>query len=86
MEFSVCYLTEQHRQQDNTLLSLLDKIRSNEIDEDVISILNSRLHQKLDLDITPTKLYTHNIDVDRINDLELAKINTPEHIFDMSTK
>jgi len=86
MEFSVCYLTEQHRQQDNAFLSLLDKIRSNEIDEEVISVLNSRLNQELGLDITPTKLYTHNIDVDRINNLELAKISQPEHVFDMSTK
>ncbi len=86
MEFSVCYLSEQHRQSDNTFLSILDKLRSNNIDQEAIEHLKDRFHKDLDSVVEPTRLYTHNIDVDRINDLELSKINAPEKTFYMSTK
>ncbi|HKL44295.1 MAG TPA: AAA family ATPase [Candidatus Absconditabacterales bacterium] len=86
MEFSVCYLSEQHRQSDEIFLNILNKIRANNIDEDSIQYLRERFHQELDSVVEPTKLYTHNVDVDRINDLELAKINEPEHTFYMTTK
>jgi ATP-dependent exoDNAse (exonuclease V) alpha subunit len=86
MEFSVCYLSEQHRQSDNKFLSILDKIRSNTVDQEAIEQLKERFNKKLDCVAEPTRLYTHNIDVDRINNLELAKINAPEKTFYMSTK
>jgi len=86
MDFSDCYLSEQHRQSDNTFLSILDKLRSNNIDQEAIEILKDRFHKDLDSVVEPTRLYTHNIDVDRINDQELAKIVAPEHTFHMSTK
>jgi hypothetical protein len=86
MEFSVCYLSEQHRQSDNNFLSILDKIRSNTVDQEAIEQLKERFNKELDCVAEPTRLYTHNIDVDRINNLELAKINAPEKTFYMSTK
>lgn len=86
MEFSVCYLSEQHRQSDEIFLNILNKIRENNIDEESIQHLRERFHQKLDSIVEPTKLYTHNVDVDRINDIELAKINEPESTFYMATK
>ncbi|OQY38175.1 MAG: hypothetical protein B6229_06560 [Spirochaetaceae bacterium 4572_7] len=86
MEFSVCYLSEQHRQSDNKFLSILDKLRSNSVDQEAIEHLKDRFHKDLDSVAEPTRLYTHNIDVDRINDLELSKINAPEKTFYMSTK
>lgn len=36
-----------------------------------------------DLDVEPTRLYTHNIDVDAINDREFAKVEAPEFRYDM---
>jgi len=86
MEFAVCYLSEQHRQSDGVFLDILDKLRSNTINEDSIQQLRDRFHQELDCVTEPTRLYTHNIDVDRINDLELSKIDQPEHVFYMNTK
>lgn len=86
MEFSVCYLSEQHRQSDEIFLNILNKIRSNTIDEESIQYLRERFHKKIDSVVEPTKLYTHNVDVDRINDIELAKIKATEHSFSMNTK
>lgn len=86
LELSVCYLTEQHRQSDDKFLSILDKLRSNTVDQEAIEHLKERFYKNLDSVVEPTRLYTHNIDVDRINDLELSKINAPQKIFYMSTK
>jgi len=81
LELKTCYLQEKFRQDDNVLIGILDEIRSGEVSSNSYDILNSRHHKDLGIDFTPTKLYTHNIDVDRINSDELAKINNPAHSF-----
>ncbi len=81
LELKTCYLQEKFRQDDNVLISILDEIRSGNVSSKSLDILNSRHHRDLDIDFTPTKLYTHNIDVDRINNDELSKINKPSHLF-----
>ena len=74
MGLKICYLEEQHRQNDEKYLSILNAIRNNEVEEDIYELLTSRFNAVSDGKIIPTKLYTHNIDVDAENDLELAKI------------
>jgi len=81
LELKTCYLQEKFRQDDNVLISILDEIRSANVSSNSYDILNSRHHKELDIDFTPTKLYTHNIDVDRINSDELNKINNPAKVF-----
>ena len=81
LELKTCYLQEKFRQDDNVLISILDDIRSGNVSSNSLDILNSRFHKDLAIDFTPTKLYTHNIDVDRINSDELSKINNPSHLF-----
>ena len=81
LKLKTCYLQEKFRQDDNVLISILDEIRSGHVSSKSYDILNSRFHKELDIDFTPTKLYTHNVDVDRINDDELQKINNPSHMF-----
>lgn len=76
-----CYLQEKFRQDDNVLISILDEIRSGSVSSLSIDVLNARYHKELDNGFTPTKLYTHNMDVDRINSEELAKITQPSHSF-----
>ena len=76
-----CYLQEKFRQDDNVLISILDEIRSGSVSAKTYEILNSRHHKELDISFTPTKLYTHNVDVDRINSDELNKITNPVHSF-----
>ena len=81
LELKTCYLQEKFRQDDNVLIDILDEIRSGNVSTHTYDILNSRYHKELAIDFTPTKLYTHNLDVDRINNEELQKINNPVHSF-----
>lgn len=79
----VCYLDEQFRHNDNDLLNILNQIRSGQVEEDVIKKLNSRLNKEISSEIKPTKLFTHNADVDAINAIELAKIENQVHRYKM---
>ncbi len=81
LDLKTCYLQEKFRQDDNVLITILDEIRSGQVSSDSYDVLNSRHHKDLGIDFTPTKLYTHNMDVDRINNDELQKINNPPHSF-----
>ncbi|MEA1891757.1 MAG: AAA family ATPase [Campylobacterota bacterium] len=81
LDLKTCYLQKKFRQDDNVLISILDEIRSGNVSAKSYDILNSRHHKELDIDFTPTKLYTHNIDVDRINNDELHKIKNPSHLY-----
>ena len=72
--FITCYLTEQHRQEDAVFLTVLNGIRTGIIDEKVLAPLRTRYQQTISLSIEPTKLYTHNVDVDTINSRELASL------------
>lgn len=69
----VCYLTEQYRQEDETLLGLLKSIRKNEIEEEHYTLLQEQKEISYE-GIEPTKLYTHNIDVDAVNSTKLAQL------------
>ncbi|MFA5000782.1 MAG: helix-turn-helix domain-containing protein [Candidatus Paceibacterota bacterium] len=69
----ICYLEEQHRQNDDNYLAILNAIRDNEMNVDLGESLRSRLNQKTN-SIEPTKLYSHNVDVDEENERELAKL------------
>lgn len=64
------------RQSDNSYISVLNKIRYGNIDEEVKNVLNSRIGKKLEnnFNIEPTKLYCKNFNVDRINNSELNKL------------
>lgn len=79
----VCYLSEQHRQEDTTFLSVLTAIRRGEMEEDLLAHLTSRRVDVYDEETDATKLYTHNLDVDRINLEELRKLHGKPHTFSM---
>lgn len=85
MNLKICYLEEQHRQDDSNLLSILNAIRSNNIDETHFEELSERIKPApTDEDII--KLYTHNTHVDEINTTELNKLKTESKIYYMSNK
>ncbi len=76
----VCYLKEQHRQESGDDLTLiLNNIRAGNPSSSDISILSSRSLENKKEGVT--QLFSHNADVDLINDIELAKLNTKEKIF-----
>lgn len=71
--FVTCYLTEQHRQEDREFLELLRSIRRSEVEEDHFTLLR----ESMDTDcgsIEPTRLYTHNADVDQVNEEQLSSL------------
>ncbi|MDP1721789.1 MAG: PIF1 family DEAD/DEAH box helicase [Candidatus Gottesmanbacteria bacterium] len=81
----VCYLSDQYRQDDSDFLSLLSAIRRNAFGVDHLHHIEAR---KIDQHAVPdstTKLFSHNVDVDRINDEVLAKLPGQPHIFTMSS-
>jgi hypothetical protein len=85
-DFATCYITEQYRQDDRELLSLLSKIRSNKFDG---IALGSIIQRKVDSDALPEnapKLYSHNENVDYVNDQMLAKIQAEAQYFPMIVK
>ena len=71
----------EFRQNDDKLISILDEIRSGKVSEASYEIFRLRYKKELADDFNPTKLYTHNIDVDRVNDQELDKINEIPYTF-----
>ncbi len=82
-DLHVCYLKEQHRQDDMTLLKVLNEIRSGEVSDDVRELLLEKITEKDIEDVT--KLYTHNIDVDRYNLEQLELIDGEEQIYEMTS-
>ncbi len=71
---AVCYLTEQHRQQDEGFSTLLGAIRANKCGKADLDLLSSRRTANTALPANVTRLFTHNMDVDRINAGELSKL------------
>lgn len=68
-----CYLTDQFRQDDELLLSLLGSIRRNEIEEDHYTLLQEQTSIAYE-HLEPTRLYTHNADVDAVNAAKLKEL------------
>ena len=81
LDLQTCYLEKKFRQDDNQLIFVLDEIRSGNVSQKSHDILNARLKKDLDIDFTPTKLYTHNMDVDKINNNELVSIDNKSQVF-----
>ncbi len=81
----VCYITEQYRQEDEMLLGLLGSIRRNEIEEEHYTLLNEQKEITYE-NIEPTRLYTHNEDVDAVNSQKLAELPGMAHKFKMEGK
>jgi ATP-dependent exoDNAse (exonuclease V) alpha subunit len=86
MNLKVCYLEEQYRQSDLGFLQVLNDIRGSSVTGKTLEILMTRHNKEVDGIGTPTKLYTHNADVDAINNMELAKVNGEPHIYDMTSR
>lgn len=80
----VCYLEEQFRQDDLKFLNILNKIRDNKAGREELDLLKTRLYKPVNCPIKPTKLYTHNVNVEAINNYELSRISGKEITYKMS--
>jgi ATP-dependent DNA helicase PIF1 len=81
----VCYLSEQHRQDDADFLSVLSGIRANNVSQMHRSHITARHIRTNKPPENITKLFSHNIDVDRVNNTELAKLEEEVKSFKMSS-
>lgn len=81
----ICYLDEQHRQDDETFLEILNAIRAGDIRRRHAEKLLERVGKDLDDSEVVTELHTVNIDVDRINQARLRAIAGETHYYDMTT-
>lgn len=82
---AICYIEEQHRQIDGELTEILNMIRNNNIEEKHYELLRSRIGANLKSDVKATRLYTHNINVDDINNIELSQIENEEKVSHMTS-
>ncbi|HSW69689.1 MAG TPA: helix-turn-helix domain-containing protein [Gammaproteobacteria bacterium] len=84
-DIHVCYLHEQHRQGEDLLLTVLNDIRSGTAGEHTKVPLRTRYKKEPEGSVRATKLYSKNINVEMINEKELANISGKEKIFMMMT-
>lgn len=78
-KFKVCYLTEQHRQGQDPLNDILNAIRAQNIQPQHLQQLQQSLHH--DIGETFTRLYTHNANVDSLNQQHLQQLKEDEVLF-----
>ncbi len=78
-KFNICYLSEQHRQQNNVLNTILNEIRVQNVSQSSIEQLQATRTHTLEADIT--RLFTHNVDVEQINQRHLASLEREQKVF-----
>jgi ATP-dependent DNA helicase PIF1 len=82
----ICYLTEQHRVgKGDALLDLLEAMRRGDVNEMHEMTLQERLGMERPTDRAITRLSSHNIDVDSINQRHLKDISETTKVFEMRT-
>lgn len=86
MDIKVCYLEEQHRQEDQDFLTLLNEIRANDVSQLTQERLNARFQADIPGVSSPTKLYTHNANVEAINDARLEELPGIAEVYDMTSR
>lgn len=85
MQPKILYLESQYRQKDPVFNQVLSAIRENKVDTNIKHILLQTKHHEFKGSVMPTKLYTHNIDVDEINKKQLDLIPHEQHEYLMTS-
>ena len=83
---TICYITEQHRHRQDGLLEILQAMRTDRLNDRHRSMLMSRTSLTFTPERSITKLYTHNADVDAINQKQLAMLDGPSHFYKLSSQ
>lgn len=81
MDPVICYLTEQHRQNDDSYLDILTALRSGDVRRGHAEALINRQNQDVG---EATELHTTNADVDYINHKRLAELDGEKHTYHMN--
>lgn len=80
----ICYLEEQHRQEDDVLLEILTALRNNDLRRRHAEALMARKTIRTPFDDPVTELYTRNINVDHVNQGKLDAMDGEVHEFEMT--
>lgn len=80
----ICYLSEQHRQQDDPLLDVLQAMRRGKFRRRHIAALRSRLGTQPPIGAPVTRLCTHNRDADAVNRQQLEALTTEGRTYTMA--
>ena len=81
----MCYLEEQHRKEEGTYLEILTAIRRQEVMEEVYDLLSRRKDARAEHAGDITRLFTHNRDVDELNEKRLSQLPDKDERFEMQT-
>lgn len=82
---TICYLAEQHRQDDEALLEILNALRAGDVRRHHAEKLLERIEAVPDVETIMTELHTVNIDVDTLNEKELEKLDGDELFYTQTT-
>jgi hypothetical protein len=82
---SICYLSEQHRQDDDAFLEILNALRADDIRRRHAESLLARVGAELPSNNAVTELYVTNMNVDSINESRLNGIQGDAHVYEMDT-
>lgn len=82
---TICYLEEQHRQDDEDLLDILNALRAGDIRRHHAEKLLARTEATPPEDVILTELHTVNIDVDKLNETRLDELGGDELFYTQTT-
>lgn len=80
----ICYIDEQHRQDDDQLLEILTALRGSDLRRRHAEALLERKMYRTPFDEVVTELYTRNVDVDSINFAKLAEVDGELREYEMT--
>jgi ATP-dependent DNA helicase PIF1 len=81
----ICYLEEQHRQDDEVLIDILNAIRAGDVRRNHAETLLARTEVHPDEFEQMTELHTVNVDVDKMNEVKLKQLEGDEVSYQQTT-
>ena len=85
-DFQVCYLHEQHRQSDKVFNDILTNIRAGFLEDKQKEIIRSRVVEDVSTLNNAIRIETHNVNVDKINEMKLDRHEGIPKTYVMSSK
>ncbi len=85
----ICYLNEQYRQGEDVFIEMLSAIRENRVSRQLKELLKERINENLPEDGERSdilRLFTHNLDVDSMNEEYLNALEGEERGYEMVRK
>lgn len=81
----ICYLDEQHRQDDDNFINILNAMRAGDVRRHHVERLLEQKDAELGYGQEVTELHTTNVDVDTLNARKLAELKGESHYYEMQT-